>query len=224
MGFGVSASFSKQFRELKERQGREQTVTIRNEIIHTTADVLLLRSCPLDKQLKSEIIDIASYIRRDEPIKAMYASQVFVLRYGTHYTSRFRIGGRIAEENYMISQELYSSDMVKKTTQAAAKASFIGKFSLPASYSTTNSMASTDIQNYERKVLQRQITSRGGQPYLMDMPLKEWQSTIDDNPVILQRMVENITMAIDPKQIYEIEEDYVFKALEEINRAITTYV
>ena len=37
-------------------------------------------------------------------------------------------------------------------------------------------------------------------------------------------MVENITMAIDPKQIPEVEEFYVYKAMEEINKAIETYV
>lgn len=224
MGFGISASFSKQYRELKERQGREQTVIIRNEILHNTADVFLLRSCPLDSHLKAEIINIANNIRDDEPIMARYAAQTFVLRYGTHYTSRFRIGGRIVEENFMKTQDLYSSSTVTKSMQAGAKASFIGKFSLSASYGTSNSDTNNNINQYQQKVSERKITAHGGQPYLIGMPLKDWQASIDDNPVVLQRMVENITMAIDPKQISEVEQYYVYKALEEINRAVDTYV
>lgn len=70
---------------------------------------------------------------------AMYAAETFVLRYGTHYTSRFRIGGRIVEENFIKTQDLYTSDTVTKSMQAGAKASFIDKFSLSASYGTSNS-------------------------------------------------------------------------------------
>jgi hypothetical protein len=224
LGIGVSASYSEEYQQMKEQQGREDTVTIRNEIRYTFADVLLLRSCPLDPQFKAEIVAIANYIKDDQQVMATYASQLFVLRYGTHYTSRFRIGGHIVEENFMKSKELYSSETIKKTSQASAKASFIGKFSLSANYGSQVGTTSTDINQFEQRVTQRRITSEGGQPFLLGMPLEKWQSTIEDNPVILQRMVENITVAIDPKQITEVEEFYVYKAIEEIDKAIETYV
>ena len=118
LGIGVSASYSEQYQQMKEQQGREDTVTIRNEIRYTFADVLLLRSCPLDPGFKAEIIEIANYIKNDQQVMATYASQVFVLHYGTHYTSRFRIGGHIVEENFMKSKELYSSETIKKNSQA----------------------------------------------------------------------------------------------------------
>jgi hypothetical protein len=224
LGFGVSASYSEQYQQMKEQQGREDTVTIRNEIRITSADVLLLRSCPLDPQFKAEIIEIANHIKNDQQIMATYASQLFVFHYGTHYTSRFRLGGHIVEENFMKSKELYSSETIKKNSQASAKASFIWKLSLSAHYGNQKNMTSADVSEFEERVNQRRITSEGGQPFLLGMSLQNWQSTIEDNPVILQRMVENITVAIDPKQIPEIEEFYVYKAIEEISKAIETYV
>ena len=224
LGFGISASYSEQYQQLKEQQGRENTVTIRNEIEHILADVLLVRSCQLDSQFKTEIIDIANYIKTDEQIKATYAAQLLVLRYGTHYTSRFRIGGRIVDENFMKSQELYASETIRKSSQASAKASFILKLSLSASYQTDKSLTTNETNQFQQRITQNRITSEGGQPFLLNMSIQNWQLTVEDNPIILQRMIENITAAIDPKQIPEIEEHYVYKAIEEINKAIDTYV
>ncbi|CAF1548340.1 unnamed protein product [Adineta ricciae] len=155
---------------------------------------------------------------------ATYHSQVFVLRYGTHYTSRFLIGGHIVEESFLKSTELYSDETVRKSRQSGARASFMGKFSLSANYGTQVSTTSIDINKYEERVTYRHITSEGGKPFLLGMSLQDWQMTIETNPIILQRTIENITMAIDPKQIPEIEEDYVYKAIEKINNAIETYI
>lgn len=224
LGIGVSASFSEQYQQMKEQQGRENTVTIRNEFRYTFADVLLLRSCPLDSQFKAEIIKIANHIKEDEDMMATYESQLLVLRYGTHFTSRFRIGGHIVEDNFIKSRELYSSETIKKTTQTSAKASFIGKLSLSANYGSQKDVTTTDISQFEQRVTQRRITSEGGQPFLLGMSLGTWQATIENDPIILQRMIENITAAIDPKQITEIEEFYVYKAIEEIDKAIGTYI
>jgi hypothetical protein len=224
LGIGVSASYSEEYQQMKEQQGREDTVTIRNEIRYTFADVLLLRSCPLDPRFKAEIVEIANHIKDDQQMMATYAAQLFVLHYGTHYTSRFRIGGHIVEENFMKSKELYSSETIKKSSQVSAKASFIGKFSLSASYGSQSGTTTTDINQFEQRVTQRRIISEGGQPFLLGMSLEKWQSTIEDNPIVLQRGVENITVAIDPKQIPEVEEFYVYKAIQEIDKAIETYV
>jgi len=57
-----------------------------------------------------------------------------LLHYETHYRSVFRIGGHIVEENFMNSKGLYTSETIKKNSQASAKASFIGKRSLQANY------------------------------------------------------------------------------------------
>ncbi|UJR07015.1 hypothetical protein I4U23_011303 [Adineta vaga] len=222
--FGVSASYSEQYQQIKHQQGREDTVTIRNEIRYVLANVLLSRSCSLDSQFKSEIIRIGNYIKNGEDTMATYHSQVFVLRYGTHYTSRFLIGGHIVEESFLKSTELYSDETIRKSRQSGARASFMAKFSLSANYGTQVSTTSIDINKYEERVTYRHILSEGGKPFLLGMSLQDWQMTIETNPIILQRTIENITMAIDPKQIPEIEENYVYKAIEKINNAIETFI
>ena len=220
--FGIGGSFSKLYRTIKQQQGRENTVTIRNEIRYILAEVLLLRSCPLDSQFKSEVLKIATYIKTEQPRMATYAAQLFVLRYGTHYTSRIRIGGHIVEENFIKRKELSTNDTIKKSYQVSAKASFLVKFGLSAGYGVQN--VTSELKAYEEQVTERRILSDGGDPFFLGMPLQQWQLTIDDKPVILQRSFENITMAIDPKQITEVEEFYVVEANKEINRAIDTYV
>ncbi|UJR18270.1 hypothetical protein I4U23_005173 [Adineta vaga] len=155
---------------------------------------------------------------------ATYASQIFVLHYGTHYISRIRIGGHIIEDNFIKSKDLYTNDTTMKSMQTTAKVGFLATVDVSVNAGYQKTISDANMKKYQDQVVNRRIFANGGQPYLMDMPLSQWESTIEDNPVILKRTLENITMAIDLKQINEIEQFYVYEAVKEINKAINTYI
>ncbi|CAF1635175.1 unnamed protein product, partial [Adineta ricciae] len=129
-GIGIGGSFSPTYQDIKSQQGRDNTITLRNVIRHDFADVLLLPSCSLDSRFKSEIIQIANYIKTGELIKASYAAQMLILRYGTHYTNRIRIGGQIIQDNFIRTKDFYTNDANILSTELAAKLNFLSDLGL----------------------------------------------------------------------------------------------
>ena len=77
-GVKISGSYSHEYQELKQEQGEEKTVTLRNHIDYLMVDVILQQSCPLHPQAKRDLIEIAKYISTDQSLRATYAAQLFV--------------------------------------------------------------------------------------------------------------------------------------------------
>ncbi|CAF1689775.1 unnamed protein product, partial [Adineta ricciae] len=89
--FKIGGSYSQEYKQVKMRQGKEKTVTLRNEFNHILVDVILDSSCALNPQVKREILKISDYISSNQLEMASYVAQVFVSRYGTHYISRLKL-------------------------------------------------------------------------------------------------------------------------------------
>ena len=91
--FKIGGSYSQEYKQVKMHQGKEKTVTLRNEFNHLLVDVILDSSCPLNPQVKREILKISDYISSKQLEMASYVAQVFVGRYGTHYINRLKLVG-----------------------------------------------------------------------------------------------------------------------------------
>ena len=61
MGFKISGSYSSDYQTAKKQQEEEKTITLLNQIDYHMVDVILKASCPLNPQVKKDLIEIAEY-------------------------------------------------------------------------------------------------------------------------------------------------------------------
>ncbi|CAF1536356.1 unnamed protein product [Didymodactylos carnosus] len=90
--FKLGGSYESNYQKIKKQQSHDRTIAIRNELSILVADVILSSSCPLNYQAKKDLIEIAKY-SQNQPLSASYAAQMFIRKYGTHFTSRIQLGG-----------------------------------------------------------------------------------------------------------------------------------
>jgi hypothetical protein len=220
--FKIGGSYSKEYQTVKKEQGQERTIILRNEIDYLMVDVILQPSCPLHPQAKKALIEIAEYQSNNQSLLATYLAQLFVKKYGTHFISRLYLGGSIMEEDFISHSSFFSSTSEMKGYKAAAKASFLGTFSLSASYSSTQNQATVD--EYKKKIERKVVNSKGGDVFILGNHMEAWQASIKTSPAIIQRAIENLTYFIHTDQFPELTEIALTKVRQEIDQAVNTYV
>lgn len=223
-GFKMSGSYSNDYQKIKKEQGQEKTVTLRNHIDYLMVDVMLQSSCRLHPQVKSELIKIAEYATTGKVLSATYAAQLFVKKYGTHVTSRLYLGGSISEDDFVSHSTFSSSDFDKRAQKAAAEASFLGTFSLSASFSLAWTNANNDANEYKKNIQRKIIQAKGGDVLPMANSIQAWQSSVKAKPVIIRRAIENMTYIIQSDKIPELTESALAEVRQKITEAIETYV
>ncbi|CAF4498516.1 unnamed protein product [Rotaria sp. Silwood2] len=187
-------------------------------------DAILLPTCPLMTHVKKELIKIAEYVLTDQPLMVTYSAELFVKKYGTHYTSRLYLGGSISEEDFISEYDYSSSEMNKKLYKAAAEASFLGSFSLSASFSSGSSLSQNDINRFKQQIQRKIINSKGGDVFILGNHMTTWQSSVKTKPAIIRRAIENITSIIQTEKIPELTLLALVEVKKKINDAIETYI
>ncbi|CAF3247528.1 unnamed protein product [Rotaria socialis] len=226
-GFGafkIAGSYSKEYQTTKKEQEQEKTITLRNQIDYIMVDVILLPSCPLHPQVKRDLIDIAKYQTNNNSLLATYLAQLFVKKYGTHYTSRLYLGGSIIEEDFVSHLNYHTGTSEEKKYKAAAEASFLSSFSLSASYSSSSVHSQATINEYKAKINRKIVNSKGGDIFIMGAHMQQWQASVNNRPVIIRRAVENLTYVIQAEKIPELTDKALSKVRKEIDEAINAYV
>ncbi|CAF4830482.1 unnamed protein product [Rotaria sp. Silwood2] len=186
LGFKIGGSYSNEYQRIKEEQKETKSITLHNQINYLMADAILLPTCPLMTHVKKELIKIAEYVLTDQPLMATYAAELFVKKYGTHYTSRLYLGGSISEEDFISEYDYSSSEMNKKLYKAAAEASFLGSFSLSASFSSGSSLSQNDINRFKQQIQRKIINSKGGDVFILGNHMTTWQSSVKTKPAIIK--------------------------------------
>ncbi len=224
MGFRISGSYSQEYQSSKKQQGEEKTIAFRNQIEYIIHDVILKSSCQLNPKVKQALIDIARYQTSEQLTMATYAAQLFIKTYGTHFTSRLSLGGSIIQEDHIQQSLYYGQSSDKKLYRAAAEASFIGSFSLSSNFASSSITTDASVTQARKEFTRKKITAKGGRISLADGAIQSWQSSIDAEPTIVRRAIENITFFIQSDQIPELSEVELEHVREELNRAVETYI
>jgi hypothetical protein len=221
-GVKIGGSYSYEYQKLKQEQGEEKTVTLRNHIDYLMVDVILQQTCPLNSQVKKDLIDIARFITTDQSLRATYAAQMFVKKYGTHFTSRLQLGGSISEDDYVSHTRFYASDSEKRLHKAAAEISFLGTYSLTSSFSSADN--DTEVNQHKQNINRKVINSKGGDVFISGKHMEEWQASVKSRPAIIRRAIENMTYFIQSDKVPELTDVALGLVRQKINDAIDTYV
>lgn len=221
-GVKIGGSYSNDYQKIKKEQGEHKTITLRNHIDYLMVDVILQSSCQLNPHVKKDLIEIARYVSTNQQLRATYAAQLFVKKYGTHFTSRIQLGGSISEDDYVSHANFFASDSDKQAHKVAAEASFLDTYKLSASYATskTNAEENQTKNNINRKV----ISSKGGDVFISGNHMEAWQASVKSRPAIIRRAIENMTYFIQPEQLPELTDLALAQVRQKINDAIDTYV
>ncbi|CAF3941548.1 unnamed protein product, partial [Rotaria sp. Silwood1] len=187
-------------------------------------DVILLPTCPLRPQVKKDLIEIAKYQAVNASLLASYSAQLFVKKYGTHYTSRLHLGGSINEEDFVYHSAYHSTASDKYIYKAAAEASFLDSFGLSANYQSSSTQSEAKINEYKKKIHRKIINSKGGDVFILGTHMATWQASVKENPAIIRRAIENITYFIQSDKFPELTAVALNKVRKEIGEAISTYV
>lgn len=222
--FKIGGSYSKEYQTAKKEQGEEKTTTLRNQIDYLMVDVILLPTCPLNAQVKNDLIEIAKQQANGESLLATYFAELFVKKYGTHYTSRLYLGGSIIEEDYILHSGYHTSGSLKDMYKAAAEASFLSTFSLSTSYSSSSNDNQTMNNEYKKKIIRKMVGSKGGDVFLLGNHLEVWLNSVKGSPSIVRRAVENITHIIHADKFPELTDVALRNVRKEIDKVINYYV
>lgn len=221
----ISGSFSRSFSESKAQQAREQSISLRNQIDYILVDVILDASaCRLNPNVKKDIIQLGKYLTSEQAMMATYAAQLFVKKYGTHYTNRLLLGGSIVEEDFVRLSDFNKSQETITQIKTAAKLSFYGTFNLTAKFNAETNSSTKDVHVYMKNITRKIVNSKGGNVFKIGDEMEGWLSSIKNFPVIVRRGVENITFFIQSEQIPELDESTLSSVRDEINNAVETYV
>jgi hypothetical protein len=223
MGFSIGGSYSQEYRTTKKHQGEEQTITLRNQIDYLMVDVLLGTSCPLNRKVKRDIMEISEYIQSEETAMATYAAQLFVKNYGTHFTSRIHLGGSLIQEDFIHNTDYQSSEVTQRSYRAAAEASFLNTFSVSAKFATSSSTNDSSIEATKKNITRKVVLTKGGTVSLLEGSMANWQASVEGRPVIVRRAIENITFFIQSDVIPELSEIALTRVREKIDQAVETY-
>ena len=221
-GVKLSGSYSHEYQQLKKEQGEERTVTLRNHIDYLLVDVILQQKCPLHPQVKKDLIEIAKYIVTEQTLRATYAAQIFVKKYGTHFISRLQLGGSISEDDYISHSKVYASENEKRLHKAAAELSFLDTYSLKTSFGT--STKDDKVNEHKEEIGRKTIHSKGGDVFTAGTHLDVWQASVSTHPAIVRRAIENMTYVIQSDFIPELTDVALAQVRQKINDAINTYV
>ena len=221
-GVKLSGSYSHEYQQLKKEQGEERTVTLRNHIDYLLVDVILQQKCSLHPQVKKDLIEIAKYITTEQTLRATYAAQMFVKKYGTHFTSRLQLGGSISEDDYISHTKFYASEDEKRLHKTAAELSFLDTYSLKTSFGSSKN--DDQVNEHKEEINRKVIHSKGGDVFIAGKHLEDWQISVTDRPAIIRRAIENMTYVIQPDLIPELTDIALAQVRQKINDAINTYV
>ena len=222
LGFSIGGSYSEEYQSIKQEQKETKTVTLRNQIDYLMVDVILLDSCPLTNDVKQALIEIAKYEATEQPLLATYAAELFVKKYGTHFTSRLYVGGSISEEDFVSESDYESNESNKRSYKAAAEASFLSFCSISTSYSTHSS--TSNINQFKNKIHRRILNSKGGDVFILGSEMSQWQSSVKIKPAIIRRGIENITYIIQSNKVPELTLSALTQVRKKISDAVETYI
>lgn len=218
----IGGSYSYENQKIKKEQGEQGTITLRNHIDYLMVDVILQQTCPLNAHVKKDLIEIAKLITLDQNLRATYAAQLFVKKYGTHFTSRLQLGGSISEDDYVSHANFNKDETEKSLHKAAAELSFFSTYSITSSFSSAkeNAEVTKRKENISRKV----INSKGGDVFTSGNHMEVWQQSVKSRPAIIRRAIENMTYIIQSDYIPELTDVALAQVRKKINDAIDTYV
>ena len=127
-------------------------------------------------------------------------------------------------EDFITDSSFNAGASERNMYKAAAEASFIGTFSVSATFSSSSTRDQTTVNEYKKRIQRKVVNSKGGDVFILGGHMEAWQASVKANPAIIRRAIENLTYFIHADKLPELTEIALTKVRTEIDDAINTYV
>ena len=194
--FSISGSYSHEYRETKQRQVDQKSITFRVYATYTVYEVILEPTAKLHQDFLARLNLAKQALAKNQTAKADYLLELMVRDYGTHVTTHNYAGAIVSKEDFVTRS--YASQNTEKITdmKVAASASFIKIFSFGANYETKTDEQTA--QGYIKSMTSSHVKSVGGALFKPNGSISEWISTVPTNLASIDRKGASIFSLITP--------------------------
>lgn len=180
----ISGKYSSSFREMKARFINEKSQIARVELRHHFYSLKLHPDGSLDSGFKRRLLEIASHMQNNRSRSATYLAELLVKEYGTDYTTSVEAGALLIQEDYLDELYMKESSAIENQITASAAASLFG-VELGGSYS--DAYGTDSLNAYVRKRRYSKRESFGGMPYQAGTTLEDWEKSLVNSMVAIDR-------------------------------------
>ncbi|GFO15541.1 macrophage expressed protein, partial [Plakobranchus ocellatus] len=225
-GISISGKFSHEHEEVKSKQVKDSSVTIRVQLRYNRYEAKLRSGAQLSSEFRSQLLKIASWLQINQMARARYESQVLVRNFGTHVLTSVIAGAALVKDDFV--KRTYLEENRDKTSKilASASGSFKRSFSLglDASASTESDSDKEQAESYSTNLTHSYVVTHGGDLFLPGgMTARDWAEGLETNMVAMDRTGDPLYLLISSQTLPELPPETV-DALEKIVReAIELY-
>ncbi|XP_018600883.1 macrophage-expressed gene 1 protein-like [Scleropages formosus] len=216
--FLLNGKFSLEIQKMKQHQTKENTVISRIEMRNNMYTVQSNPSFTLDPVFKSRVTEIATALQNNDTQMANFLSETLVLDYGTHVLTSVDAGAILAQEDY-----LRRSAMQDSSVTAHASILFYKKMGISLNYKLDNSNKTSPLDYYIGNITYSMMISYGGTPFYPDMTLKDWETSITDNLVAIDRFGVPLHLVLSQDTLPDLPEPIIFTLRDVVSQAIQLY-
>ena len=192
----ISGSFSDDYRDIKQKQVDQKSITFRVYATYTVYEVVLESNVKLHEQFLARLNLAKDAIVKNQILKADYLLELMVRDYGTHVTTHNYAGAIVSKEDFISrSYVMKNSDKITEM-KAAASAKFFGLFGFGTKYETKSDNKTTE--GYSRDMTSSRTKLIGGSSYQPNGSISEWISTVPTNLASIDRKGASIFSLITP--------------------------
>ena len=216
----ISGTFSRSFRDMKARFINEKSQIARVELRHHFYSLKLHPNGALDSGFKSRLLEIASHLQNNRSRTADYLAEVLVKEYGTDYTTSIEAGALLVQEDYIDDFYMKKSSTHENQVTASAAVSLFG-VELGGSYGNAFGTSSMNAYLTNRRYSKRETF--GGMPYQAGTTLEDWEKSLANSMVAIDRSGFPLDFAISVVSLPELPSSTRRRLRQAVRSAISRY-
>eukprot|EP00111_Clytia_hemisphaerica_P021125 TCONS_00062224-protein len=219
-GIGVSGKFSSEFQHIKKSQVENKAVTTKVQLRHKFYTVKAQPGIQLHPNFKSRLLDIAAHLQSNNTRVAQYLADLIVRDFGTHYITSIDAGAILEKIDHVKSSYAKSQDTDRSKITASASASFpFGGVSTSASHAANKS----NVAAYQNNVAGSSIHTHGGAPYRANFTTDQWEDSLADNLIAIDKAGDPLYFAITSETLPELPDMLAIQLSSIVEDSIKAY-
>jgi len=216
----ISGQFSISFQDMKTRFINEKAQIARVELRHNFYSLKLHPNSPLDHGFKARLLEMATHLENNRSRTADYLAELLIKEYGTDYTNSIDTGGLLVQEDYLDSVYMNGSSERSREITASAAASF---YDATVGASFGNYFSTKTSNNYVKNRRYSKRESFGGIPFRVGLTLQQWEESLANSMVAIDRSGFPLDYAITVVSLPEVPSSTRRRLRKTIRSAITRY-
>uniref|UniRef100_A0A8D2CWH4 Macrophage-expressed gene 1 protein n=1 Tax=Sciurus vulgaris TaxID=55149 RepID=A0A8D2CWH4_SCIVU len=217
----VNGKFSTEFQRMKTLQVRDQAVTTRVQVRNLVYTVKIDPTSELSSGFMKDLMDISDCLENNQTRMATYLAELLVLNYGTHVITSMDAGAALMQEDHIKSSFLQNSQDSRIGVTVSAGVTFLNTVNFKTSANITYEDDLT--KGYLANRTNSRVQSLGGVPFYPGITLQNWQQSITNHLVAVDRAGLPLHFFIKPDLLPHLPSPLVRKLSHTVETAVRHY-